>query len=157
MAELEKTIQGLTFCLKESIKVACDGCPYRGGGCMDDLMADALALLQAQEPRVINAEELRQYLMVNENGLLSHDQWQELGQRAPLYIEFRRPDEYQVNWRTAEHLRPWAMEPMFWDSYDKDRRCWTSRPSEEQRRETPWSSVADDYEEHRYSGLLSEE
>ena len=54
MAELEKTIQGLTFCLKESIKVSCDGCPYRGGGCMDDLMADALSLLKVQEPKFVS-------------------------------------------------------------------------------------------------------
>lgn len=161
MAELEKVILGIENCITTDSVTECrkTECPFIAcrESCLEWLLRSALALLQAQEPRVMNAEELRQYLMVNENGLLSHDQWQELGQRAPLYIEFRRPDEYQVNWRTAEHLRPWAMEPMFWDSYGKDRRCWTARPSEEQRRETPWSAVVDDYDEHRYSGLLSED
>ena len=46
---------------------------------------------------------------------------------------------------------------LYADNYGKTWRCWTSRPSEEQRRETPWSLVLDDYDEHRYSGLLEEE
>lgn len=46
---------------------------------------------------------------------------------------------------------------LYADNYGKTWRCWTARPSEEQRRETPWSAVVDDYDEHRYSGLLSEE
>ena len=46
---------------------------------------------------------------------------------------------------------------LYADNYGKTWRCWTARPSEEQRRETPWSAVADDYDEHRYSGLLEEE
>ena len=141
MAEPEKVIKGLEICIRVQDNEKCpDECPYRKDICYGTvgLMADALSLLKAQEPRVMNAEELRQYLMVNKNGLLSHDQWQELGQRAPLYIEFRRPDEYQVNWRTAENLRPWAMESMFWDNYNKDRRCWTARPTEEQREAISW-------------------
>lgn len=139
MAELEKVIDGLRRC--ESYGYCEDKqCPYyECAGCLELLRSDALSMLKAQEPRVMPAEELRQYLMVNENGLLSRDQWQELGQRAPLYIEFRRPDEYQVNWRTAEHLRPWAMEPIFWDNYGKDRRCWTSRPTDEQREAVKWN------------------
>ena len=41
--------------------------------------------------------------------------------------------------------------------YGKTWRCWTARPTEEQRRETPWSLAADDYDERRHSGLLSED
>lgn len=142
MTELEKVLNALENCTAHP---KCMDCGWKE--CEHEhetveipltLAKDAISLLKAQEPRVMNAEELRKYLMVNENGLLSHDQWQELGQRAPLYIEFRRPDEYQVNWRTAERLRPWAMESMFWDSYDKDRRCWTARPTDEQREAVKW-------------------
>ena len=144
MALIGKVIKGLELCLQGDSNFCELSCPYyqKCGAFYENneaLLKDALTLLKAQEPRVMNAEELRQYLMVNKNGLLSHDQWQELGQRAPLYIEFRRPDEYQVNWRTAENLRPWAMESMFWDNYNKDRRCWTSRPTEEQREAAPWA------------------
>jgi len=41
--------------------------------------------------------------------------------------------------------------------YGKTWRCWTAKPTEEQRTETPWGLAQDDYDEHRYSGLLSEE
>lgn len=138
LADREKVIDALKRC--ESYGICNDEqCPYYDNvSCLEMVRKDALSLLKAQKPRVMPAEELRQYLMVNENGLLSHDQWQELRQRAPLYIEFRRPHEYQVNWRTAEHLRPWAMESMFWDNYNKDRRCWTSRPTDSERKNTPW-------------------
>ena len=99
---------------------------------------EALSLLKEQEPRIMAADELKEYLMINDSGLLSHDQWRELSQRAPLYMEFKEPDEYQVNWRTVEQLRPWAMESMFWEKYKIYRRCWTSRPTDEQRKATPW-------------------
>lgn len=46
---------------------------------------------------------------------------------------------------------------LYADNYGKTWRCWTARPTEEQRRETPWSLALDDYDEHRYSGLLEEE
>jgi len=98
----------------------------------------AMDVLKTQEPRVIDAQELKEYLMINESGLLPHEKWKELEQRAPVYIEFRTPDELQVNWRTVDRLRPWAMESMFWDNYNKDRRCWTSRPTDEQREAVKW-------------------
>ena len=46
---------------------------------------------------------------------------------------------------------------LYADNYGKTWCCWTARPTEERRRETPWSAVADDYDEHRHSGLLEEE
>ena len=46
----EDTLEGLELCLKG----LCDICPYKDsnapGGCKDELMYDAMILLQAQEP-----------------------------------------------------------------------------------------------------------
>ena len=141
MTDREKVIKGLECCMSE--KICNSPCPYKGqcddgGYYFSKAIEDAIVLLEAQEPRIMAADELKEYLMINDSGLLSHDQWRELSQRAPLYMEFREPDEYQVNWRTVERLRPWAMESMFWEKYKIDRRCWTARPTDEQREETAW-------------------
>lgn len=42
-------------------------------------------------------------------------------------------------------------------NYGKTWRCWSAKPTEEQRRETPWAVALDDYDEHRHSGLISED
>lgn len=142
---LEKVIKGFTCCDGAAIHLGhCqEDCPYfgeseRADKCVEKLHSDALSLLKAQEPRIMAADELKEYLMINDSGLLSHDQWRELSQRAPLYMEFREPDECQVNWWTVERMRPWAMESMFWEKYIIDRRCWTARPTEEQREKVKW-------------------
>lgn len=145
MAELEKVIRGLG-CLsnpyvQDMDERDCENCKYDNACCFLDVTADALTLLKAQGSRIMAADELKEYLMINDSGLLSHDQWRELSQRAPLYMEFREPDEYQVNWRTVERLRPWAMESMFWEKYKINRRCWTSRPTDEQREKVNWDAA----------------
>ena len=128
MAELDKTIQGLTFCLKESIKVACDGCPYRGGGCMDDLMSDALSLLQAQEPRVMTLDEVHKmawdYCYLEE----------EVIKDKVLQIY---SGKYRIKCITWSSIASCALT--FGDeAYGKRWRCWTSRPTDEQREAAPW-------------------
>lgn len=56
-----KVMDGLELCLEG----LCDLCPYKDsdapGGCRDELMYDALALLKAQEPRVILFDEIDDY------------------------------------------------------------------------------------------------
>lgn len=45
----------------------------------------------------------------------------------------------------------------FEKDYGKTWRCWTKQPTPEQQENTPWGLARDDYDEHRFSGLLSEE
>ena len=45
----------------------------------------------------------------------------------------------------------------FEKDYGKTWRCWTKQPTPEQQENTPWGLARDDYDEHKYSGLLSEE
>lgn len=41
--------------------------------------------------------------------------------------------------------------------YGKTWRCWTKQPTPEQQENTPWGLAQDDYDEHKYSGLIEEE
>lgn len=54
MPELDKVINGLKACLKYPDKYLCS---YHGD-CHTELLKDALALLEAQRPRVLTLEEL---------------------------------------------------------------------------------------------------
>ena len=45
----------------------------------------------------------------------------------------------------------------FEKDYGKTWRCWTKQPTPEQQENTPWGLAQDDYDEHRFSGLISEE
>lgn len=152
MEQFEKVVKGLELTKSNPV----EGWDYRGEGFDGAMVHTSTALIDAalvlirqqqariaeleaaQTARVMSPEEIKEYLMINESGLLSEQQWEELEQKAPVYFEFRIPDRYQVNWRTAVMLRPWVMESMFWDNYNKDRRCWTKRPTDEQREAVKW-------------------
>ena len=93
------------------------------------MLRDALALLKAQEPRVLTLEEVRdeyevvwletKYLQPTvclfDNGESNVD-W--------LYFVFGSDDSYGM----SAHL------------YGKNWRCWSSKPTEEQREAVPWES-----------------
>lgn len=56
MIDKEKVIKGL----KAHLNRTCNSCPYEEGySCIDPLLRDALALLKAQEPRVLALEEVK--------------------------------------------------------------------------------------------------
>ena len=91
------------------------------------MLRDALALLREQEPRVLTLEEVR--------------------------------DEYEVVWLETKYLQPtvclvdngesdadWICfafgvddsYPMSWHLCGKSWRCWSAKPSDEQREAVPW-------------------
>ena len=93
------------------------------------VVRDALALLKAQEPRVMTLEELVA--------------WQKLPivERDPIYVEYRKCKGFG-----APH---WAQDNFGYnvatcqDNYKSGVyglliRCWTSRPTKEQMEATPW-------------------
>lgn len=128
-------IKGLECC---AIDGGCDVCPYDSfKDCPgshptpETLMKDALALLKAQEPRVMTLEEVL---------ALPYD--------TPIYIEncdylcgwdifagITKDDDNDVVtgalWSTTEY---WPQ-----DKYGDTWRCWTSRPTDEQREAIPWN------------------
>ena len=66
--KLEKVIKALECCISGNPAICKRvGCPYAeehdgiGDTCIDHLMADALALLKAQEPRVMTLDEVKNH------------------------------------------------------------------------------------------------
>lgn len=134
MPDREKVIKGLECCVSGNTAI-CErlGCPYAdehegiGDTCIDTLMADALALLKAQEPRVMKVGEVRNW--VNSDRVT----------REPVAIEMRGGI---CAWIIDDEVREIpGEENLSSDLYGKTWRCWTSRPDEKRRAETPWESI----------------
>lgn len=98
---------------------------------------DAIALLKAQEPRVMTYEEVVEHYSLPP--VFSDDlgmQEDYLKDVEPLYFDFPTPDQWDLHWRGADQVNWYLKE---WGAgYGKIWRVWTGKPTEEQRRETPW-------------------
>ena len=94
-------------------------------------MRDALALLKAQEPRVMTLGDLRDIGSV----------W-ELNTPPYLWMEinpsYRWTRGFWVAWREIYDMIDGLHPTYDADNYGKTWRCWTSRPDEKRREETPW-------------------
>ena len=140
MTKLEQVIKALQLCRYDpdpgqecKFLVSCDICPYWNDkfGCREiDLFNDALELLTAQQPRVLTLEEVR---------LQTWDY---------CYIEA----EVKPHSKTLETLcgthRLYCTTSIVLErqtrgdeEYGKTWRCWTARPTEEQRDATPWGEL----------------
>ena len=122
MMDREKVIKGLECCNEF---VTCKAnCPYRNDGCREILSRDAIALLKAQEPRVMTLDEFQvsednpKWLETKDG---KHARWT-LGNAG--YNKFY--DNHMIGYLPVER-------------YGVDWRCWTSEPTEEQREVTPWN------------------
>lgn len=126
MDKLGEVIRGLECCIETS-EMCWDNpkCPYNGCGdsvcgedCMSIMMRDALALLKAQEPRVMTLEE--------------YDAWTGIPftERDPVFHEERTKRGTVTCWVNTTVCSL--------SEYGKNDRCWTSRPTDEQREATPW-------------------
>lgn len=125
MPDREKVIEALDHCMETK----CKGCPYlheeSGSMCYDTLMGDAAELLKAQEPRVLSLEEVLggdecwfEYI----NGYCGH---------VNAYME--EDNITTIIYRT--NVRP--VEVLITD-YMKKWRCWSDRPTGEQRKLVKW-------------------
>ena len=130
----DKVIKGIECCIdyaqrvKDLINdVPCEGCPYVAlksiavgqGDCIDSLFKDAIALLKAQEPMVMTLEE--------------YEAWTNLPftERDPVFHEERTERGIVTCWVNTTVCSLCE--------YGKNDRCWTSRPTEEQREATLWN------------------
>ncbi len=126
----EKVIKGLEC----HAKGECVECPYREGWhtCNmrpeEGLIADALVLLKAQEPRVMTLEEVRKAEIA----------WiEQVGTVVPAMKVATSKKEIMLFAYTHDggvfyvNIKP--------DYYGKVSRCWTSRPTDEQREKEPWN------------------
>lgn len=137
MSDRDKVIKGLECCKIPFTKCYNGGCPYfENDGCKARLKGDALALLKAQEPKVMTLDEL--------------EDWD-----GPVFFEAFETDMYYA---LIEHVEPTAgidgefvfvnvvpgsHHRRIWggEHYGEIWRCWTSRPTEEQREATPWTQI----------------
>ena len=149
MADREKVIRGLELCaydpdpgqeLKELR--SCPECPYYRAGCSPQLIRDALALLQEQEPRVMDAEEVArlteeiyQWLWIEE---IQNITWNLYCLRAFVYSKHPDTGEFYI---LANGYRD--MVKLEGNEYGKTWRCWTSCPTPEQMRGTKWEEDSD--------------
>ena len=139
MTEREKVIKGLECCIKRNPddKMRCNECPYEGA-CLNRLKADALVLLKAQEPMVITPETM------------------DAMSRRPVWLETKNGRvyngyvlvyevQYGMGISGVTDKRLGLADPsgrMHWlkmCDYGVTWRCWTSRPTDEQRRAEPWN------------------
>lgn len=126
MTNREKVIKGLEC---HMAMLACNKCPYYcGDTCsgIDAVVYDTLALLKAQEPRLVTEQDFESNPNVDHDGCL------------PAWIEYRRDEDWGEYWED---------QPDEWGFCKEDSivyesmRYWTSRPDEKRRAETPWESV----------------
>ena len=131
----EKVVRGLECCIVRDpdAKRNCVECPYNHEGiitnapCANGLMADALALLREQEPRVMTLEELQAI----------GTQW---NRNTPPYIFVERRSFAESGWMSWGFMHDFVI---VWGTinaknYGSKWRVWTLQPTPEQMRETPW-------------------
>ena len=136
MPDLEKTVHGLESLWKCVSPVVhdCANCPYRENHveCKRRVISDALSLLKAQQPKVMTLEELKNK------------------KEEPIYFEshgtYMGKDCFWIlpalftPTGLMRYLHPLGSHysELGLYSYGKNWRCWTSKPTEEQRRAVEW-------------------
>jgi len=136
MPDMEKVIKAIEICYTAGHN--CTECPrFNEDDCNDRLMRDVLTLLREQEPRVMTLEEvIKHYSLppVFVDDLSAQEDY--LEDIAPLYFDFQEADSFAVHWRgyysVKTYLDDWRA------SYGMKWRCWTARPTDEQREAAKW-------------------
>ena len=128
----EMVIKGLECCSHEDIG-DCNNCPYNVNDmhCDIGMMRDALELLKAQGSRVMTLEEVNRFVY-----------------GMPYIIEINKPrEEPRLIYGLYSHQGvnggfyfafTDARSHFFDVDYGKTWRCWTSRPTDEQREAVKW-------------------
>lgn len=136
----EKVIRGLECCILHDPddKPRCEICPY-DGACLNRLKHDVLQLLKEQEPRVLTLEEVIQHyslpLVFPDDFCMQEDYYEDI---QPLYFEFPHDNEdpWIVHWRghaqVGQYLDEWG------NTYNMEWRCWTAKPTDEQKKAVKW-------------------
>ena len=143
MADRDQGMKGLE-CLagmNEMKSNPCMDCGYQEcqtyAICIGEIARDALTLLKAQEPRVMTLEEVVKHYSLPPV-VLDDISWKQdyLQDIEPLYFDFPVDDSWAVHWRGYEQVRKYIDD---WKaSYGQKWLCWTSRPTDEQRKAVKW-------------------
>lgn len=137
MRGIEKVIKGCECCMSGQLNgLGCDRvpCPYNEfEDCEGMLHRDALALLKAQEPRVLTLDEVIQW-----EGAF----WLEYIEEDSNYLccwgyaFFSWASQNVIELIVRDGYRP--LYSFIRSEYGVRWRCWSARPSDEQRRATLW-------------------
>lgn len=147
MDQFEKVCKGLEHCA-EGIK-PCSSCVYdkecKAAGTSNAAIADALALINAQQERIKELEAARMARVMTleelENALdtvvwVEEPEFENFADHYALIMAYSHKVGFvRVSFGFAEMPVDCEYE---YEDYGKKWRCWTSRPTDEQRRETPW-------------------
>ena len=94
---------------------------------------DTIALLKAQEPRVMTLEELIGIYNIRENHSWVYN-------TPPyLYMDYGKDTGYWIAWSNIVSCLERCYPKYIPADYGKTWRCWTSRPTDEQREAEPWN------------------
>lgn len=131
MVDREKALQALEHCDLCSDMPNCPVCAYlREPDCMEHLKRDIIALLKAQEPRLMTLEEVE--AMPYGHVLIETDKKDSLRWLDALL--FSKNTNYSFDFITLE-----GRVRLLGTEYNREWRCWTSRPTDEQREAEPWN------------------
>ena len=130
MADREKVIKALQIhadgCGCRSHYCDAMDCPYRYGdeSCdIEEMCRDALALLKEQETRVMTVDEVGSWVMIDRVD------------RAPIVVEVRNRF---IAWIISDEYYDLPECNLSSEFYGKTWRCWTTRPTDEQRKTVKW-------------------
>lgn len=133
MTDREKVIKGLECCMSE--KICNSPCPYKGqcdngGYYFSKAIEDAIDLLKSQEPRVMTLEEVKDgkwdYCYLEYDAVRGKEEQIFTGGKHRITC---------VTWPSITSMRISPGD----NEYGKRWRCWTSRPTEEQREAVKWN------------------
>ena len=139
MPDIAKVLKGLELCRYDpdpgmplKSLVSCDICPYWDDqlGCkMGDLLNDAVDLLKAQQPQLMLLEEVKaaegRDVWLEQSGNIADD----ILTATTIY---GCGSAGISTWYDSLSYRNYNKRPYGW-------RCWTARPTDEQREMEPWS------------------
>ena len=129
MAEREKVIKGLECCIMRDPDdhTRCGECPYHSTMCGNRLKIEALALLKAQQPRVMNLNEIHRGMAV----------WLEDRDKLDVMLAIGGSSAGGAKCFITEDDR--SIAPLDED-YNVRWRAWTREPTDAQREAEPWSN-----------------
>lgn len=127
----EKVVYSIERCISH-VPDACRDCAYDAGHpyneCVEMMLKDALALLKAQKPRAMTWEELS--ALPFDTPVVIEENNDECGWNVFCGIEEESDVCFCGFKATADYYDL--------EEYGESWRCWTSRPTDEQREATPW-------------------
>ena len=96
---------------------------YANWGLVQEMSVEIIDLLKAQEPRVMTTDEIGTWVMIDRVD------------RAPIVVEVR--DRF-ITWIVGDEYYDLPECNLSSEFYGKTWRCWTTKPDEKVRAETPW-------------------